>query len=216
GVDASPVAITSDGSSSIQNWTPCYSPDAQWILFAKIPTGATSGTGCELWRIHPDGTGAEKLPITTDEVPTYASWNPDGTEVFVPGDFTSYRISDGIVGKFDHARDLEVLTTKLAEWGFELVGSPLTGPTHEGDTVSQVRHTFPISAIWVPGDRLYLEALVAYNDGMTPAPHAVAGVGFFTWLRDAQVLLKHMNPIPVSAANSEGYSISILHPSIIP
>ena len=216
GLDASPVAITSDGSSSISNWTPCYSPDAEWILFAKIPAGATSGSGCELWRIHPDGTGAEQLPITTDEVPTYATWNPDGTEVFVPGDFTSYKISDGTVGKIDHVREMEIVTTKLAEWGYEFVGSPVTGPTHEGDTVTQVRHAFPVSAVWLPGDMLYLEALVAFNDGITPAPHAIAGVGFFTWLRDAQVLLKNMSPIPVSAADSEGYSLSILHPSIIP
>ncbi|MFC1595316.1 hypothetical protein ACFL3X_00170 [Gemmatimonadota bacterium] len=216
GIDASPVAITSDGSSSISNWTPCYSLDAQWILYAKIPAGATSGSGCELWRIHPDGTGAELLPITTDEVPTYATWNPEGTEVFVPGDFTSYLISDGTVGKFDHCRELESVSTKLAEWGYELVGSPVTGPIHEGDTVTPVRHTFPISAIWLPGDKLYLEALVAHNDGITPAPHAIAGVGIFTWSQKARELLKNLNPIPMSESNSENYSLSIMHPSIIP
>ncbi|MFC1627511.1 hypothetical protein ACFL3H_00175 [Gemmatimonadota bacterium] len=216
GTAASPVAITSDGSSSVSNWTPCYSPDAQWILYAKIPAGATSGAGCELWRIHPDGTGAEKLPITTDEVPTYATWSPDGLEIFVPGDFTSYWVSDGSVGKFDHVREGDALSTALAEFGYELVGSPLTGATHAGETVSQTRHTFPISAIWLPGDKLYMEVLLAHNDGIDPAPHSIAGVGIFTWLRLSEQLLKNLSPIPISATDSEGYSVSIMHPKIIP
>ncbi len=214
GIDGTPTAITTDASGSFSYWTPEYSPDGTWILYAKVPAGATSGTGCELWRIHPDGTGAEQLPITTTEVPTYATWSPNGLEIFVPGDFTSYRVADGTVGKFDHARDYESLTTRLAEWGYEMVGSPLTGPTHEGDAVSAMRHTFPMSAIWVPGDKLYFEGLVAYSDGA--APHTVAGFGLFAWLRDAQYLVRHLGPTPISATESEGYSMSIIHPVIIP
>jgi len=214
GIEGSPTALTTDASGSFSYWTPAYSPDGNWILYAKVPVGATSGAGCELWRIHPDGTGAEQLPITTTEVPTYATWSPNGAEIFVPGDFTSYRVADGTVGKFDHARDLDSIPDKLETWGYEMVGSPLTGPTHEGDTVSSMRHTFPLSAIWVPGDKLYLAGLVAYSDGA--APHAVAGIGIFAWLRDAQVLLKHLNPTPVSEIDSEGYSLSIIHPTIIP
>ncbi len=211
--------LTTDASSSFGYWTPSWSPDGQWILYAKVPAGATSGTGCELWRVHPDGSGAEKLPITTDEVPTYAIFSPDGIEVFVPADFTSYRISDGSAGTFRHVREMATFLDNIAtikgDYGYEFVGSPVTGPVHEGDTVTAVRHTFPMTALWVAaGDRLYLEALVADNVG--DPPHEVLGVALFTYLPDLERMLQITEPMPLSDQRTMNWTVSVMHPILLP
>lgn len=212
---ADPVSLTSDASGSYSYWTPTWSPDGQWILYAKVPAGATSGDGCELWKVRIDGSDPEQLPITTEEVPTYATFSPDGTEIFVPGDFSSYNVANGAIGKFHNIRDVAGLLNDLTLMNFEFVGSPVTGPVHEGDAVSEMRHTFPMTAIWRPGDLLYIEALVATDLG--EPPHQILGIVIFTYLRDAQRLIKVTQyPIPISEQNSEDYSISLLHPVIIP
>ncbi|GEM_PF-3417258 len=213
------VELTTDASADYGYYTPAWSHDGLWILFAKVPAGATSGTGCELWRVHPDGTGAEKLPISTDEVPTYAVFSPDDTEIFVPGDFTSYRISDGAVITFNHIRESETFLNNLGtikgDFGYELVGSPLTGPTHAGDTVTTVRHTFPISATWVSaGDRLYMEALVADNVG--DPPHEVLGVAILTYLPDLERCLLLHNPLKIDEDLTENWTFSVAHPILLP
>ncbi len=209
---AEPAAITSDASESVSCWTPAWSPDGQWIIYARI-TGTANPTG-QLWRVRPDGSEAEALPITTTELPTYAIFSPDGTEVLVPGDFTSYKIDDGRVGKIDHIRETDTFQQQLADMGYELVGSPVTGAVHTGDTVTSFRHTFPISAYWATGDWIYFDALVASNYG-TP-PHPVLGVAIFSWLRISQRLFQHMLPVPLSEARTEGHAISVLHPTVIP
>jgi len=209
---AQPVAVTSGASGSISFWTPSWSSDGQWILYARL--AGSTGAEAELWRVRPDGSGAEKLPIVTTELPTYAIFSPTGTEVLVPGDFTSYYIDDGRVGRFDHLRELTSMQDQLAAFGYEFVGSPLTGPVHEGDAVTSFRHSFPLSAYWKTGDWIYFDALVASNYG-TP-PHEVEGVAIFSWFRMSQTLFKHTDPIPLSEERTEGYSISIMRPSIIP
>jgi hypothetical protein len=204
--------ITSDASESVSCWTPAWSPDGQWIIYARI-TGTANPTG-QLWRVRPDGSEAEALPITTAELPTYAIFSPDGTEVLVPGDFTSYKIDDGRVGKIDHIRETDTFQQQLADMGYEVVGSPVTGAVHTGDTVTSFRHTFPISAYWATGDWIYFDALVASNYGSPP--HPVLGVAIFSWLRISQRLFQHTQPVPLSEARTEGHAISVLHPTVIP
>ena len=209
---AQPSQVTSDASESVSYWTPAWSPDGEWIVYAKI-SGTENLTG-ELWRVRPDGSGAVLLPITTTELPTYAVFSPDGTEILVPGDFTSYKIDDGRVGKFDHIRDMPTFQDQLAALGFELVGSPITGAVHSGDETTSFRHTFPISACWASGDWIYFDALVATDFGT--APHAVKGVGIFAWKRISQKLYLKVPPVPQSETLSEDYAISIIHPTIMP
>ena len=207
-----PVAVTSDASDTVSYWTPAWSPDGEWILYARI--AGTTGAEAQLWRVRPDGSDAEALPIVTTELPTYAVFSPDGTEVLVPGDFTSYYIDDGRVGKFDHIREMETFQQQLADLGYELVGSPITGVVHPGETVTGFRHTFPISAHWILGDWIHFDALVATNYGSSP--HEVLGVAIFSWVRISQRLLQHTQPVPLSEARTEDHSISVLHPTRIP
>lgn len=214
GATGTATEVTTDASPTVSYWTPTWSPDGAWIMYAKV-TG-TTGADAELWRVHPDGTGAEQLPITTTELPTYAVFNPTGTEVFVPGDFTSYKVLDGTPGKFDAMRDYAKMQSDLAAMGYEFVGSALTGPTHAGEYATPVRHAFPISAQWpaLQNNRLYFEALVASNFG--DPPHEVLGVAVFSWLATSETLLKHVSPMPLSAASTDGYTVSLVHPFIIP
>ena len=209
---AQPSNITTGASESVSYWTPAWSPDGEWIVYARI-SGTDTISG-ELWRVRPDGSGAELLPINTTELPTYAIFSPDGTEILVPGDFTSYKIDDGRVGKLDHIRDMPTFQDQLASMGYELVGSPVTGAVHTGDKTTSFRHSFPISAAWASGDWIYFDALVATNFG--PAPHAVRGVGMFAWKRMSQRLYLKIPPLPQSETLSDDYAISILHPTIIP
>ena len=209
---AQPSHVTSGASESVSYWTPAWSPDGEWIVYARI-SGTDTLSG-ELWRVRSDGSGAELLPITTTELPTYAIFSPDGTEILVPGDFTSYKIDDGRVGKFDHVRDMSTFQDQLAALGYELVGSPVTGPVHTGDATTSFRHSFPISADWASGDWIYFDALVATNFGT--APHAVRGVGIFAWKRISQTLYMKVPPLPQSETLSDDYAISIIHPTIIP
>ncbi len=212
--DGTPFMLTTDASSSVSYWTPTWSNDGQWVLYSRV-TG-TTGADAELWRAHPDGTGVEQLPITTTELPTYATFSPDLTEVFVPGDMTSYNISDGSVGTFDHLRDNTAFVDALDALGYEFVGSPMTGPLHQGDTATTYRQTASISTIWPlsSNDRIWFDMLVADSGGA--APHEVLGIVLLTWTPDTQLMVEHQEPIQIAPFRSEEYRFSIVHPTIIP
>jgi hypothetical protein len=214
GPEGTPTMITDDASSSVSYWTPSFSQGGTWVLFAKV-TG-TTGADAQLWRAHPDGSGAEQLPITTTELPTYAVFKPDSSEVFVPGDFTSYKIADGSVGVFDHVREQAAFLSDLSAMGYEFVGSPITGPTHPGEETSPVRHTFPISCMWWPnqsGDRIFFDALVASNVG-TP-PHEVLGIVVFSWAPYSAILKAHTPPMKIGSDRTKGYMLSPAHPTMV-
>ncbi len=214
GAEGSPVSLTSDASGSLSYWTPAWSPVGEWVIYSRI-TGTTGADG-QLWRVHPDGTGAEQLPITTTELPTYATFDPTGAEVMVPGDFTSFNVADGTVGTFDHLRDNQALLSALQSMNFEFVGSQLTGPVHEGDATTTARMTFPITVEWPTSwdNRIWFDALVASATG--PAPHEVLGIVLFSWTADTQLLVKHTDPMKISETRSDGYRFSLVNPTIIP
>jgi hypothetical protein len=205
-----PIEITTDATSTKSYWTPAWSPDGQTILFTEV-----NDSGWQLWTVNADGTGATQLSFAITEVPTYAIFSADGDEIFVPGDFTSFRLSSGLEGSFDHIRDIAFVMQQLDDMGYEPVGSPLTGPVHTGDAVTQFRHTFPISGFWhSQGDRLFFDALVATNFG--DPPHEVLGVGIFSYLPGPRILAKIVDPMPLTEAQSENYTYSVFHPVIVP
>jgi hypothetical protein len=214
GAQGTPINLTDDASATVSYWTPAFSSDGEWILYAKIM--GDTGAEAELWRVRPSGADAEKLPITTVELPTYAVFNAEGTEVFVPGDFTSYLLSDGSAGTFDAVRDIPELHTQLAALGYEMVGSPLTGPLYAGGPTAGMRHTFPLSAHWPsPGsDRIYFDAVVASSIG--PGPRPIEGVGIFSWKVGGKTLQRHVAPIPLAASRSDDWSVSLVRPYLIP
>jgi len=215
GYNGTPTALTSDASASLSYWTPSFSWDGEWILFAKV--AGTTGADAQLWRVHPNGTGAEQLPITTTELPTDAVFSPDGTEIFVPGDFTSYLVADGSVGTFDHVREQAGLLTDLSAMGYEFVGSAITGPTHTGEETTSFRHTFPISCMWDPlqgGNRIFFDALVASNQGSPP--HEILGIVVFTWVPGTQTLARHTPPMLIGSDRTDGYRLSPAHPTTVP
>ena len=205
-----PIEITTDATPTKSYWTPAWSPDGQTILYTEV-----NDTGWQLWTVNADGTGATPLSFAITEIPTYAIFSADGDEIFVPGDFTSFRLSSGLEGTFDHIRDIAYVMQQLDNMGYELVGSPVTGPVHTGDAVTQFRHTFPISAYWhSQGGRLFFDALVASNFG--DPPHQVLGVGLFSYLPGPRILAKIVDPMPLTEAQSENYTFSLFHPVIVP
>jgi hypothetical protein len=206
--DGTPLALTSDASSSVSYWTPTWSSDGEWILYSRI-TG-TTGADAQLWRVRPNGTDAEQLSITTTELPTYAFFSPTMTEVFVPGDMTSYNISDGSVGTYDHVRENAAFLAALDAMGYELVRSTLQGALNPGDTVTE-RQTCAISAIWSYSNRLWFDMLVA-----DASDHEVLGMVLMSWTPSSELLVRHGYPMPISSSRSMEYRFSLIHPLNIP
>lgn len=90
GFDPRVVILDADGATrSIVDSTlglhaelfPQYSTDGEWIYFAGQPPNVQGHT--ELWRVHPDGTGAERIgePASYHEGDTQPSPSPDGQRV---------------------------------------------------------------------------------------------------------------------------------------
>ena len=123
----------SDGSSptrvtdfeNAQN--PTMSPDGAWISFVRQDAGENDG----IWKIHPDGSGAEAVALGDFLVP---DTSPDGRYVAMSGqaDRKVARLADGVLLKTGFAGALrfrwsvERGTTYL--WG--LVGDETGGEIH--------------------------------------------------------------------------------------
>ncbi len=57
-------------------YDPAWSPDGQWLTYA---VRQTKGSETNLWLIHPDGTGRQRL--TEGEKDRGAAWSPDGDQL---------------------------------------------------------------------------------------------------------------------------------------
>jgi Tol biopolymer transport system component len=84
--------MDADGSNvrQVTDWEdmaaePDWSPDGQWLVFAVNAKGA--GTA-NVYRMHPDGTGAEQLTFASgDDNAAQPRYTPDGTSIL----FTAWR-----------------------------------------------------------------------------------------------------------------------------
>jgi Tol biopolymer transport system component len=79
------------GEDSVEDTSPAYSPDGQWLAFARKYLDTERWTpGRQLWLMAPDGENAH--PLTNDEFFSHASfaWSPDSeTIAFVRAHRTS-------------------------------------------------------------------------------------------------------------------------------
>lgn len=83
-VTTSGVMSTADTppANYLDTW-PDYSRDGMWIYFARYLGGEPEA----LWRIHPDGTGADSLKVNLFDNNYMPSPSPDGTQVaYIGGD----------------------------------------------------------------------------------------------------------------------------------
>jgi hypothetical protein len=100
---------------------PQYSTDGAWIYFTGGPPGLQGHT--ELWRVHPDGTGAERIgePAGYYEGDTHPSPSPDGHRVVFTTD--RFKCCYGLT-----IRVLDVATGAIDSLGAQN-GKPLPGLT---------------------------------------------------------------------------------------
>ena len=65
--------------SNALDYDPSFSPDGQWIVFTSERDGAGSGQA-DIWRVHPDGTGLERLTNDTS-MEDAGVLSPDGKKL---------------------------------------------------------------------------------------------------------------------------------------
>lgn len=108
---------------------PQYSTDGAWIYFAGGPPNVQGHT--ELWRVHPDGTGAERIgqPASYYEGDTQPSVSPDGRRVVFTTD--RFPCCYGLT-----VRVLDVTTGAIDSLGAQN-GTPLPGLTPRWSPVDQ-------------------------------------------------------------------------------
>ncbi len=62
-------------------WAPVATDDGRWIYFALGPIFAKPATNVDIWRVHPDGTGAANLTADSDANDSFPSVSADGRRV---------------------------------------------------------------------------------------------------------------------------------------
>ena len=65
--------------STALDYDPSFSPDGQWIVFTSERDGAGSGQA-DIWRVHPDGAGLERLTNETS-MEDAGALSPDGKKL---------------------------------------------------------------------------------------------------------------------------------------
>ncbi len=96
-------------------WGPVATDDGQWIYFALGPVFAKPGTNVDIWRVHPDGTGAANLTADSPGNDAFPSVSADGRQVvFRSGRFGDHEIclmeADGTnVRRVSHARGTDTM-----------------------------------------------------------------------------------------------------------
>jgi len=62
-------------------WAPVVTDDGQWIYFALGPVFAKPQTNVDIWRVHPDGSGAVNLTADSDANDAFPAVSADGRRV---------------------------------------------------------------------------------------------------------------------------------------
>lgn len=67
--------------SGLEHWAnPAWSPDDNYILFTRTPTGSATASHSEIWRARADGAGA--IPLTSNDAEeTLPQYAPDGKSI---------------------------------------------------------------------------------------------------------------------------------------
>jgi Tol biopolymer transport system component len=72
---------TDDGSDTIVDWFPRWSPNGQWIVFIKEETYEWS-YNWQVFKVKPNGSDLTQLTDDTDYATNaFASWSPDGSQI---------------------------------------------------------------------------------------------------------------------------------------
>ncbi|MBN1219355.1 MAG: protein kinase [Anaerolineae bacterium] len=159
--DGSGLAAITEGATN--DLLPIWSPASAWIAFHR---------NCELWRIRPDGTGAEMLaPHTKNSCAQMAGWSSDGRRLA----FIDALYEESIPGKVWLINPDTKLTQQLYTFApraepWKLAWSP------DGRQI----------AIWYGEDGQEKIILLDVRSGESkPLSEAEAGqIGLWTWLSD--------------------------------
>ncbi len=79
------ILIADSPPTGYMDTWPDYSRDGMWIYFGRYANGLPE----KLWRIHPDGTGADSLRVNLADDNYMPSPSPDGTQLAYIGNGTS-------------------------------------------------------------------------------------------------------------------------------
>jgi Tol biopolymer transport system component len=87
--DGTDVRLILSGESDVGNFEPSWSPDGQWIVFARTVDLAYS---TDLFLVRPDGTGLHRL-LERPGMELNPNWSPDGKTIVFSGTDPDFRNS---------------------------------------------------------------------------------------------------------------------------
>lgn len=80
-IDALSTAVSELSRGSVEDASPSYSPDGQWIAFARKYLDERWTPGRQLWLMRSDGTQPEQLTDQPDFSHSAISWSPDSQQL---------------------------------------------------------------------------------------------------------------------------------------